>query len=257
MSSTVQPTPVAVVTGAAGQIGAAVSERLSNAGVQLLLVDRYQDALDPVLASVAQRSHAVGLVADVTQESTATHVLEKAVETFGQVDVLVNNAGIEGVVAPLEQIDHPEIIRVFEVNVFALARMSTVFASYFRGRSSGRIVNLASGAGLNGTGMMTPYSASKHAVMGITRSLAQELAPLEVTVNAVCPGCVDSVMMRRIETRLGELAGSDGPASFLSSIPMGRYCQPEEVAETVRWLALDAPTYLTGSALVIDGGMRS
>ena len=103
---------------------------------------------------------------------------------------------------------------------------------------------------------MAAYSASKHAVIGLTRSMAAELGRDGIPVNAVCPGCVESPMMTRIESRLGELAGT-GPASFVPAIPMARYCDPAEVAQTVAWLATDAPPYITGSALVIDGGLRA
>jgi NAD(P)-dependent dehydrogenase (short-subunit alcohol dehydrogenase family) len=145
---------------------------------------------------------------------------------------------------------------VFDVNLFALWAFSAVAIRHFRSAGGGRIVNLASGAGLAGTGYMAAYSASKHAVVGLTRSMARELAADGIAINAVCPGCVDSPMMSRIEQRLGEIAGT-GPASFLDAIPVGRYCTPEEVADVVSWLALEAPSYITGAALVIDGGLRA
>jgi NAD(P)-dependent dehydrogenase (short-subunit alcohol dehydrogenase family) len=145
--------------------------------------------------------------------------------------------------------------RVFDINVFALLAFSGVAMRHFRSVRAGRIVNLASGAGLAGTGMMAAYAASKHAVVGLTRSMAQEAGPAGIAVNAVCPGCVDSPMMERIEERLGELEGK--AVSFRSSIPMARYCDPAEVAETVAWLALEAPAYITGTAMVIDGGLRA
>jgi NAD(P)-dependent dehydrogenase (short-subunit alcohol dehydrogenase family) len=103
---------------------------------------------------------------------------------------------------------------------------------------------------------MAAYSASKHAVLGLTRSMAQETAAVGIPINAVCPGCVDSPMMGRIEARLGALGGGE-PASFVGSIPMRRYADPSEVGEAVAWLALEAPRYVTGSAMVIDGGLRA
>ena len=249
--------PVVVVTGAGGQIGTAAVLRLAARGARLLLVDRDEEALDRALAGLPAEASAGSLAVDVTDGSSGQRVLEHALTRFGRVDVLVNDAGVEGPLGLLEEIADADVVRVFQVNVFALIRLSSAFGSYFRKRHAGRIVNVASGAGLNGTGLMAAYSASKHAVMGITRSMAQELASVAVAVNAVCPGCVDSPMMRRIEARLSELSGTGEPVSFLGSIPMGRYCDPDEVAEAVRWLALEAPVYLTGTSLVLDGGMRA
>ena len=119
----------------------------------------------------------------------------------------------------------------------------------------GRIINMASGAGLSGTPYMTPYNSSKHAVVGITRCLALELGNSGIQVNAVCPGCVESEMMSRIEEEFARIEGE--PVSWESSIPLERYAKPEEVASLVGYLAKDAPEYINGQALIIDGGMRA
>lgn len=251
------PDPVVVVTGAGGQIGAAIVARLAARGARLLLVDRDEGTLGRTLADLPVTATAESLALDLTDGSSGQRVLEHAVTRYGRVDALVNNAGVEGPLGLLDKVADADVALVFQVNVLALIRISAAFGSYFRGRRAGRIVNLASGSGLNGTGMMAPYSASKHAVVGLTRSMAQELGPDGVAVNAVCPGCVASPMMARIESRLAELRGTAEPVSFVGSIPMGRYCEPAEVAEVVRWLALEAPLYLTGTTVVLDGGMRS
>lgn len=249
--------PVVVVTGAGGQIGAAIAARLAARGVRLLLVDRAEESLRRVLAGLPDSAIAEILALDLTEDSSGHRVLDCAVTRYGRVDVLVNNAGVEGPVGLLDEVDDAEVAHVFQVNVLALIRVSSAFGAYFRERRAGRIVNLASGSGLNGTGMMAPYSASKHAVVGLTRSMAQELGPDRIAVNAVCPGCVASPMMDRIESRLAEVRGAAEPTSFLGLIPMGRYCEPAEVAEVVHWLALQAPLYLTGTTIVLDGGMRA
>jgi NAD(P)-dependent dehydrogenase (short-subunit alcohol dehydrogenase family) len=126
---------------------------------------------------------------------------------------------------------------------------------HFKAAGAGRIINIASGAGLAGSEFMAAYSSSKHALIGLTRSAARELAPYGVPVNAVCPGVIESPMMDRIERSLEGLTGR--VSSFESAVPMGRYAQPAEVANLVTYLAIDAPLYLTGAALVIDGALRA
>lgn len=240
---------VVLVTGAAGRLGVAITAALAARGARLVLVDR-------VVSDVPAGADAVTLELDATADGAAVAALRSALERYGRLDALVNNAGVEGPVARAEDVPLEDVRRVFEVNVLALLAFSGAAMRHFRAVGAGRIVNVASGAGLAGTGMMAAYSASKHAVVGLTRSMAQEAGPAGIAVNAVCPGCVDSPMMARIEAQLGALAGT-GPTSFVTSIPMGRYADPAEVAETVAWLALEAPVYITGTAMVIDGGLRA
>lgn len=247
---------VVLVTGAGGRLGCGIASALAGRGASLLLLDLAQEGLDRTRAALPEAATVATLVADVTDPAAADRAIAQALERFGRLDALVNNAGVEGPVARAEDVPLDELRRVFEVNVMALFAFSTAAMRHFRGAGAGRIVNVASGAGVGGTGMMAAYSASKHAVVGLTRSMAQEGGPAGIAVNAVCPGCVDSPMMGRIEAQLGALAGT-GPASFVSAIPMGRYADPAEVGETVAWLALDAPLYITGTAMLIDGGMRA
>jgi NAD(P)-dependent dehydrogenase (short-subunit alcohol dehydrogenase family) len=247
--------PVVVLTGAAGHLGRAIADGLAARGARLLLVDLDGDALVRVGAALPPGTTAT-LATDVTAPDAPAAAFDAALAAFGRVDALVNNAGIEGPVARIEDVPIEALRRVMEVNVIALAAFSQEAVRRFRAQGGGRIVNIASGAGLAGTGLMTPYSTSKHAVVGLTRSVAREVADAGITVNAVCPGCVDSPMMGRIEARLGELQGRDD-VSFVAGIPAGRYCRPDEVADAVAWLALDAPPYVNGTAMVIDGAMRA
>lgn len=248
--------PVVVLTGAAGRLGSGIAGALAHRGALLVLVDLSEAGLEGVRASLAPGTAVVPVVADVTEPDAATACFAQAIGRFGRVDALVNNAGSEGPIARVEDLDMGEVRRLFEINVFATLTFSQEAVRRFRAQGHGRIVNMASGAGMSGSGFMAAYSASKHAVVGLTRSIAREVAEVGIQVNAVCPGCVDSPMMERIEARLGELAET-GPTSFVASIPAGRYCDPAEVGELVAWLALDAPNYINGSTQVIDGALRA
>ena len=192
---------------------------------------------------------------DLRDQGEVDALVHVAIETFGGVDAVVNAAGSEGPVVPTEELSADDLAELYDVNVFGPFRLLKAVLPHFKERRSGRIVNVASGAGLAGTEYMTAYSSSKHALVGLTRSLAREVARHGISANAVCPGCIESPMMARIER---ELAGITGvAASFVDAVPAGRYAAPGEVAGLVTFLALDAPAYLTGAALVIDGGLRA
>jgi len=244
--------PVVALTGAAGTIGSAIARELARREARLVLVDRDEDALRSL---AALRADHLLLAEDVSAEGAAARVLDAARDRFGRLDAVVNNAGIAGPVGPIEDAPFAEVERVFDVNVLAVVRVLQAVIPHFRARGNGRVVNVASGAGLAGTAYLAAYSATKHAVVGLTRSVAAELARCGVSVNAVCPGCVASPMMGRIEAALADALGA--PASFEAAIPAGRYARPEEVANLTAYLALDAPPYLTGAAVVLDGAMRA
>ena len=145
-------------------------------------------------------------------------LVRETLEVFGRLDAVVNNAGVEGPISPAEDLDLEDVLAVYQVNVFGTLRVMKAVLPTFKGQRSGRIVNVASGAGTAGTAFMAAYSSSKHAVIGLTRSIAREVADHNVLVNAVCPGSVESPMMDRIEAELGRLAGE--PVSFEAAVPM-------------------------------------
>jgi NAD(P)-dependent dehydrogenase (short-subunit alcohol dehydrogenase family) len=220
------------------------------------LVDRDESGLDEVMRSLASTSGCAAVVADIIDDDAGARVVGAALAKFGRLDVLVNNAGTEGPIGPLEDVDMDAAVRTYQLNVFAPLRLMQACIGHFRGRGRGRIINMASGAGLAGTANMAVYSSSKHALVGLTRSVAAELAGSGIAVNAICPGCVESPMMSRIETDLRQGAGTAAPP-FVAGIPAARFADPREVANLAAYLAFDAPTYLTGATLVIDGAMRA
>ena len=248
--------PVVLITGAAGSLGSAVGTAIVVRGAIAVLSDVDHAMPASSLRDIqADEGRVLIKPANLTIEAEVEALIDDVISNLGRLDACINCAGVEGPVGPIEQLDLAQVIDLFHVNVFGVLRVMKHAIRHFKAQKSGRIVNIASGAGLAGTEYMAAYSSSKHAVIGLTRSAARELAEYNVSVNAVCPGCIESPMMDRIEVSLGDITGS--PASFASAIPMKRYARASEVADLVAYLALEAPIYITGAALVIDGGLRA
>ena len=241
-----------LITGAAGRLGSSMARLLGERSCPLALNDVDEAAVRSLAASIPG---AAAFAADVSDPVAAAGLVEAVTGRFGAIDGLVNAAGIEGPLAEVEHLDPDEVRRVFDVNVMAMFWLCRAVVPGMKQRGRGRIVNLASGAGLAGGALASPYHASKHAVVGLTRSLARELGPHRIAVNAVCPGYVDSPMVERILDATEAATGRRPEVT--GQVPMGRLADPAEVAATVAFLALDAPEYLTGASLVLDGALRA
>ena len=241
-----------LITGAAGWLGSSTARLLGERACPLALNDVDEAAVRELAGAI---SGAAPFPADVSDPAAAARLIEAVVDRFGAIDVLVNAAGIEGPLAEVENLDPDEVRRVFAVNVMAGFWLCRAVVPVMKRQGRGRIVNLASGAGLAGGALASPYHASKHAVVGLTRSLARELGPHRIAVNAVCPGYVDSPMVERILDATETATGCRPEVT--DQVPMGRLADPDEVASTVAFLALDAPEYLTGVSLVLDGALRA
>lgn len=229
-----------------------MARRLGERSCSLALNDVDEPSVRELAAAV---TGAAALGADVSDPAAASRLVEAVIDRFGAIDVLINAAGIEGPLAEVENLDPAEVRRVFDVNVMSMFWLCRAVVPAMKRQGRGRIVNLASGAGLAGGALASPYHASKHAVVGLTRSLARELGPHRIAVNAVCPGYVDSPMGERILNATERVTGRR--PEVIDQVPMGRLADPDEVAETVAFLALDAPEYLTGASLVLDGALRA
>ena len=252
----------ALITGAAGDIGSATARALAAGGARVALVDLDADALVPLrddLAGASGRPAAAfpALAGDVTDADHVRRYTDAAADAMGGLDVLFNNAGIEGPVVPLMDYTEDDYERVMRVNVRGVwLNLKRAVALMLQG-GGGSIINMASGAALRGLPMLSGYVASKHAVLGLTRTAAVELGEAGVRVNAVCAGPIDTRMMQSLATQAaghGDGTVDEAHAAFVAPVPMSRYGRPEEIAELVAFLASDASSYMTGAAISIDGG---
>ncbi|GAB4329273.1 MAG: SDR family oxidoreductase [Dehalococcoidia bacterium] len=249
---------VAIVTGAAGGIGRAAAVRLAHEGARIVAVDlRDSDLAGTVAAAEAEGPEAIAVPADVTRWRDVEGYVEQAVARFGGVDLLFNNAGIEGAV--MSMLDYPEETwdRVMAVNVKGVWFGIKAAAPAMRERGGGAIVNTASVAGLGGTPRISAYGASKHAVIGLTKSAAIELAPDRIRVNAVCPSPIETRMMRSLERGINPDEPETVHQMMAATIPLGRYGEAAEVAALVAFLFSEDAAYITGGIYTVDGGSRA
>lgn len=238
---------VAVVTGAARGIGRAIALAFAGRGADLGLVDVDGEGL----TSVREEASGLGVrvesaAADVTDAEAVKETLGGIVKALGRVDVLVNNAGItrDGLMLRMAEGDWDRVIAVNLKGAFLCARFAA--NQMFRQRS-GRIINIASVSGLMGNAGQTNYAASKAGIVGMTKSLARELAPRGITVNAIAPGFIDTDMTAAMPAEARERA--------VAGVPMGRMGRPEDVAAAALFLAGEGGDYITGCVLRVDGGL--
>ncbi len=241
----------ALITGGAGIIGLATARKFIAEGASVALVDRDAEQLQNARAALGGKI--VTAVADVTRSADCARYAKEVSAALGPIDVFFNNAGIEGVIAPLTEFPEDVFEDVYAVNVrgvfLGLKYMIPVM------RDGGSIIITSSIAGLKGGPNLSAYVMSKHAVIGLMRGAAQECAPRRIRVNTIHPGFVESLMMRRLETqRVGNRTLDEIQQEFLARVPMGRYVQPEEIANGVTYLASDDARMVTGSQHLVDGG---
>jgi NAD(P)-dependent dehydrogenase (short-subunit alcohol dehydrogenase family) len=246
-----------VVTGAGRGIGASVARALAAEGARVVLAGRSQQTLDGVAAEIRGTGQdAFTQVCDVTDPASIAGLVRLAGEWLGHVDILVNNAGI-AYGGSLARTALAEWNRLLAVNATGAFLCTQAFVPGMMERRWGRVVFVASVAGLTGGKYIAAYAASKHAVLGLTRSVAAEVAEFGVTVNAVCPGYVDTDMTRESVDRIVEKTGKtreQALAAILATTPQRRLISPEEVAHAVAALCDELACGINGEAVVIDGG---
>ena len=248
---------VALVTGAGGELGAATARLMVARGARVVAVDRDRASLDRLVAAVGAAGVPVTILADVTREADVAGYVAETLGRMGRVDIFFNNAGIEGPVRPIAEYPLEDFERVMAVNVVGVfLGLKHVIPAMAR-TGGGAIINASSVAGLTGTPGICAYNASKHAVIGLTRSAAAEWAGRGIRINSINPGPIASRMMRSLEVGLspdGEPGADKMHDAFQALIPAGRYGTPEEVAALVAFLACDDARYMHGVVCTIDGG---
>ena len=241
---------VAIVTGASRGIGEAIALRLAEHGAAVVLVARKPDALHAVVSRItANGGRALGLPAHTGKPDDVKAVVAKAIEHFGKVDVLVNNAAANPYFGPMLGIEDGAWDKTFEVNVKGYFWMSREVVKHLRAREApGSIVHVASVAGLIAAPAQAVYGMTKAAVISMTQTLAQELGSANIRVNAIAPGLVDTKFASAI------VGDEDMRKHVVERTALGRHAQPDEIAGAAVFLASPASTYVTGQVLVVDGG---
>jgi len=243
---------VAVVTG--GVIGTATLQLLAERGARIVAVDRKGADLKAATKDLPASAEAFAIEADVTDEDEVKDYVRAAVDRFGTIDAFYNNAGVEGDIRPIPEYSLESFRRVLDVNVVGVFLGMKHVLPVMLKQNKGSIINTASIAGLMGSPMIAVYSASKHAVIGLTKSAAWECTGTGVRVNCVCPGMIESRMLSTILQ--GRSGGNAAPPieKIVDRIPARRLGLASEVASIVAFLASDEASYVSGSAYTVDGG---
>lgn len=244
----------ALITGGAGSIGLVTAKKFIEQGATVVLVDLNEDALKEAVSALPE-GKASYVAADVSKSADVENYAKTAHERLGKIDIFFNNAGIEGVVKPIEEYPEEVFDKVIAVNVkgvwlgckYVLPLMS----------DGGSIIITSSVAGLKGSAGTSAYNTSKHAVIGTMRTVALEGAPRKIRSNSVHPSPVDNRMMRSLEAGFNEKDAAAVKTQLEKVIPLARYAQPDEIADLVLFLASDESKYITGTINVIDGGMQA
>ncbi|MCH8035829.1 MAG: glucose 1-dehydrogenase [Proteobacteria bacterium] len=243
---------VAIVTGAASGFGEGIARRFAAEGAKVVLADLNDQAGRRIAAEIEAAGGAAAYVhADVTDSTQVKAMIGTAVERFGRLDILVNNAGVSHLRQPMIEVSEADFDRTFAVNVKAIYLAAIEVVPLFRTQGAGCIVNISSTAGLSPRAGLTWYNGSKGAVNTITKSMAVELAPDRIRVNAICPVAGATPLLA---TFMGKPDTPENRAPFLATIPLGRLSTPEDIANAALYLASDEASMLTGVLLQVDGG---
>jgi NAD(P)-dependent dehydrogenase (short-subunit alcohol dehydrogenase family) len=246
---------VALITGGGGGIGRATALAFALRGAKVMVVDADADSGQASADIVSQRGGTIAFVqADVTKSASVQDYVQKTLSAYGRIDCFFNNAGIEGSVVPFQDYDEDMFDRVIAVNLKGVFLGIRHVLPVMLKQGSGAIVNTASTAGLFGSPGMPGYVASKHGVPGLTKVASTDVAGLGVRVNAVCPGPVETRMMRSLESQRNPNDPESVHTAYAAGIPTGRYALPEEIAGAVLYLCSDLSSDVTGTQIVIDGG---
>lgn len=248
---------VVLITGSTGGIGKSLAQAFAAEGAKIALTSRTQAKLDKLLAELdVAEDHVATFIVDVSFEDQVKAAVEGTIEKFGALDVLVNNSGDNGDYKPIAELTREDFLKVYDINVFGVMYGMKYAIPQMRKQGKGAIVNITSEGEFVGAAGMAPYCSSKHAAGGLTKCVALEVAKENIRVNTICPGAVDTPMMRRIEEQwLGkDYTREQALATFAAQYPDGKYADPDEVATATVFLASDLSGHVTGTSIRIDGG---
>jgi NAD(P)-dependent dehydrogenase (short-subunit alcohol dehydrogenase family) len=241
----------AIVTGAGGGIGRATARKIASHGIHVYATD-INDDLGKQTTSIIndEGGEATYLHLDISKKEEVNRTIDTIINDSGHLTYAVNNAGIGGVISPLHEVREEDWNRMIQVNLtgqfFCMRKQLAVMAA----QGGGSIVNVSSVAGVSGVARGGPYSAAKHGLIGLTKSAAREYSEFNIRINAVCPGFIETEMITPIPSEVLEFSKS-------IAIPMKRFGQVEEVADTIYYLLSHQSTYITGTAMIVDGGMKA
>lgn len=249
---------VAAITGGAQGLGLGIAQRLVKDGFHVVISDMDEDKLKEAIEEF-DNDKVSSFVGNVSKLEDQEGLVKHTVDTFGRLDVFINNAGVEGEVAPILEMDADSIDPVLEVNIKGVLFGMKAAAKQMKEQGDGgKIINAASIAGREGFDLLSPYTASKFAVVGLTQSASKEFAKHKITVNAYCPGIAGTGMWDRLDEKMMDHIGTERGEAFeqyASDISLGRTQEPEDVANLVSFLASKDSDYITGQSIVTDGGM--
>ena len=244
---------VVLVTGALAGIGRAIAQAFTETGANVVIAGRRPEAGEALAGELTGHGgEVVFIAADVRHESEVQQLVDETVARFGRLDVMVNNAGVDGEMVPFAGVTPESYAGVFDTNVLGTLLGIKHALRVMEPQGSGAIVNVSSIYGERGFPLNAPYVASKHAIIGLTRAAALEGAPQGVRVNAVGPGPVQTAMLDRVTG-----GDEEAKAAFLSTIPIGRGGDPKEIADAIVFIASERAGFLTGQTIFLDGGLTA
>lgn len=251
---------VVMITGSTGGVGEALTKAFAAEGAKLAISSTKQEKLDKLVPTLnIDSKNLLTFVVDVTNEEQLSDMVSKTVEHFGRLDVLVNNAGYEGKSLSLDEQTRENVMDVYNVNVFGPMYSMKYALRQMKAQKSGAIVNISSQGSVTGAATMSAYVSSKHAVHGISKCAALEVAELGIHINCIGPGPINTPMMDKLEKQaLGEnVSKAEAMAVFAAPYPDKRYAEPEEVADLALYLASEKSSHITGSLVTMDGGQAA
>ena len=248
---------VAIITGVAGALGLATARLMAERGATIVGIDRPGTDFGKLEAALPLHATMTALESDVTDEGSVQQYVKAATDSYGRIDVFFNNAGIEGIVSPIPEYPLEEFQKVLAVNVVGVFLGLKHVIPIMAAQGGGSIINSSSTSGLCGRAGMPAYTASKHAVIGLTRTAAAEWAAAGVRVNCVNPGPIVSRMMDSLSEGRSPGGAEAAREKAIRAIPAGRFGLPEEVAALVAFLASDEARFMHGGFYTVDGGMTA